>query len=1160
MEQTAAGLEEAIQVARQAVETTPEDHPNRAGWLNNLGNRLSNRYSRTRAMADLEEAIQTGRQAVEATPEDHPNRVVILNNLGLHLGNRYSRTGAMADLEEAIQIARQAVEATPENHLDRAAILNNLGLHLGDRYSRTGGMADLEEAIQSARQAVEATPEDHPDHAGWLNNLGLQLGNRYSRTGIMADLEEAIQIARQAVEATPENHLDRAAILNNLGLHLGDRYSRTGGMADLEEAIQIARQAVEATPEDHPGRAGRLNNLGTLFGDRHSRTGTMADLEEAIQIARQAVEATPEDHHDRAGWLNNLGAFLNNRYSRTGVMADLEEAIQSGRQAVEATPEDHPDRAGRLNNLGTQLSNRYSRTGTMADLEEAIQIARQAVEATPEDHPYRAAILSNLGIRLGNRYSRTGGMVDLEEAIQIARQAVEATPEDHPGRAGRLNNLGLELGNRYSRTGAMADLEEAIQSGRQAVEATPEDHPDRAGRLNNLGTQLSNRYSRTGTMADLEEAIQIARQAVEATPENHLDRAAILNNLGLHLGDRYSRTGGMADLEEAIQIARQAVEATPEDHPGRAGWLNNFGTLFGDRYSRTGAMADLEEALQLSLTALNLQGSPINERIRAGRTLLSSPRIFQSPQKACGIAETTISLVRLLAPQSLQNTDKEHLLSQAAGLGSDAAAVMLQAGRGAFAAIQMLETSCGVLMGSLYDLRTDVSGLEKRHPDLARTFISLRARLDGPAFRSPLQATAEGPLRTAQREGDQRREAAAQLEIVVQEIRGLPGFERFLLPPSEAEVCRAAEHGPIVVVNASSHRCDALIVDHSGIRSAGLPQLSRQDLERKESQSLDTLVWLWDTIVGPVLVELGLTQVAVDSAPQHVWWIPIGPLVRFPLHAAGDHLSGHRDTALDRIVSSYSSSIRAIMHGRQQRLASPTGGQQVALVAMENTPGVGCLDFAGEEIDRVRAVCESMRIKPLQPKLCREEVLSALQTCSMFHFAGHGSTHPANPLQSQLLLQDWEKDPFTVASLLETNLGTGSPFLAYLSACGTGQVLNNELINEGIHLTAAYQLAGFRHVIGTLWSVDDRLCVDMARMVYEFLQIEGVQNSGMSDEAVSRALHHAMRALRDEWRTQMEGGSNVSRQVTRDERDAVMDDVEVGKVAALWVPYVHFGV
>jgi hypothetical protein len=37
-------LEEAILVARQAVDVTPKDHPDLAGRLNNLGNKLGRRY------------------------------------------------------------------------------------------------------------------------------------------------------------------------------------------------------------------------------------------------------------------------------------------------------------------------------------------------------------------------------------------------------------------------------------------------------------------------------------------------------------------------------------------------------------------------------------------------------------------------------------------------------------------------------------------------------------------------------------------------------------------------------------------------------------------------------------------------------------------------------------------------------------------------------------------------------------------------------------------------------------------------------------------------------------------------------------------------------------------------------------------------------------
>lgn len=187
-----------------------------------------------------------------------------------------------------------------------------------------------------------------------------------------------------------------------------------------------------------------------------------------------------------------------------------------------------------------------------------------------------------------------------------------------------------------------------------------------------------------------------------------------------------------------------------------------------------------------------------------------------------------------------------------------------------------------------------------------------------------------------------------------------------------------------------------------------------------------------------------------------------------------------------------------------------------------------------------------------QPQPCRTNVLSALETCRIFHFAGRGSTHPTEPLQSQLLLDDWDREPFTVASLLETNLTSKPPFLAYLSACGTGQILDEGSVDESIHLANACQLAGFRHVVGTFWSVNDGLCVDMARMTYEFLLDEG-----MGDESISRGLHRATRRLRDQWVKGEDAGGAKSSPGT--ERDAEFRE-GWGPRRPFWVPYVHFGV
>ncbi|KAH7016383.1 CHAT domain-containing protein [Microdochium trichocladiopsis] len=868
----------------------------------------------------------------------------------------------------------------------------------------------------------------------------------------------------------------------------------------------------------------------TSIPDDEQTIPTFWQVHEHEQKSGTSVRAAANRHRDSSpsdptenDKLHQVRAC--HRYSRTTEMADLEEAIQVGQEAINAAPLDHPDRA----------SDRYSRIGVMADLEEAIRVTREAIDATPLHHPDRAILLNNLGIRLGDRYSWTGAMADLEEAIRVGREAIDATPLDNRDRAGFLNNLGTLLSDRYSRTAEIADLEEAIHMIREAIDGIPLNHPNRAGFLINLGNHLGRRYSRTTEMADLEEAIQVGQEAINAAPLDHPDWARFLNNLGVRLGARYSRNGAMADLEEAIQVGREAIDATPSDHPNRAGWLNNLGICLSDRYSRNGAMADLEEGKERFVAALR-QSAILQDR------------------QAYTIAKTTIDLIPLLTPHSLQNSDKRHLLSAAVGLSSDATAIALHANRGPAAAIELLETGRGVIAGALFE-QSDLAALEREHPDLVRSFIDLRDQLDAPA--SARSLAAEHPTLAAETEGDRRRDAGPQLAALLETIRSKSGFERFLLSASEADMLEAARHGPIVDLNVSSYRCDALVIEQSGIRLLELPHLSREALNDhvRELRTLDTLGWLWDAIVCPILNALGFTGPPSDSQWPHVWWVPTGPLTRFPLHAAGHHLRRTGETAVDRVVSSYASSVKAIIHSRRRPQHAPEAGESrnAVVVAMQNTPKQEPLKHASDEVDAVVAVCESVGLPHARPRPYKADVASALEACKMFHFAGHGSTHPTEPLESQLLLDDWDRKPFTVASLLETNLTSKPPFLAYLSACGTGQILDEGSVDESIHLANACQLAGFRHVVGTLWSVNDGLCVDMARMTYEFLRDEGIR-----DETVSRGLHRAMRTLRDQWVEFEDAGRGKSWSSGAD-RDAELRQGSEPR-RPLWVPYVHFGV
>jgi CHAT domain-containing protein len=148
---------------------------------------------------------------------------------------------------------------------------------------------------------------------------------------------------------------------------------------------------------------------------------------------------------------------------------------------------------------------------------------------------------------------------------------------------------------------------------------------------------------------------------------------------------------------------------------------------------------------------------------------------------------------------------------------------------------------------------------------------------------------------------------------------------------------------------------------------------------------------------------------------------------------------------------------------------------------------------------------------PMQEHIpTRANVLARLPGCPIAHFACHGDSHPTDPSQSLLLLHDHASAPLTVASLAPVNLDQAQ--LAYLSACRTAFTSTTDLIDEAIHLTSAFQLAGFPHVVGTLWEIDDALAVTIADTFYTALHTE---NDTIDTSRAAHALHHAVRAARD---------------------------------------------
>ncbi|MGS2646644.1 CHAT domain-containing protein [Streptosporangium sp. LJ11] len=882
----------------------------------------------------------------------------------------------------------------------------------------------------------------------------------------------------------------------------------------LSATTQLCHRILAATPADHPNRFGRLSNLGTALQTRYLRGGVPDDLDNAIDALREAVDAAPADnHHARPGVLSNLGGALQTRFLRSGVLDDLDSAIEAGRQAIAATPADDPVRAGFLSNLGRALRFRFEHRGALADLDAAVKISLQAVDAAPADHPERTLYLSNLGNALVSRYQRNGNVADLETAVNTLREAAAATPADHPDHASRLSDLAIALHARFRDSGVTADLDSALDVGREALDATPADHPNRPAMLSNLGNALMSRYER----------------------------------------DR-----NMADLETAVNSFREAANAAPADDPNLIKHLFNLGSALMGRFERSTAQADWDAALQAHAQAASVTTAAPSARIWAGRAAAPLAAGAQQLGLAADLAEEAVRLLPEVAPRHLEPGDQRYAIGTFAGLASEAASIILEdqaasAGERAVRALRLLEIGRGVLLSQALHTRNDLTDLRERHPHLATRFVDLRDLLDQPpeAFTpDPASTPLDDPADALRRTIQDRRHLAGAFTDLLAEIRGLEGFGSFALPPATEQLLAQAVDGPVVVFNISVIRSDALLLTVGGVTSLRLPGLDEDtviDMIDAFRQALratgapgpraarilaqttirQILEWLWENATGPVLDALGYHRPPPPGRPwPRVWWVPGGLLGQLPIHAAGHHTRPadprHR-TVMDRVVSSYTPTIGALAHARAQATTPLTAAARSLIVAMPTTPGLpgdGLLPQVPAEAAmlRTRLPNPMLLTEPATPGDApadlptKNNVLAHLLDCAIVHFACHGYTDPSDPSASRLLLHDHHNDPLTVAGLAPVALDHAH--LAYLSACSTAVTAAADLLDEAIHLSSAFQLAGFPHVIGTLWQIDDEVAVTVADAFYATLATApGV----LETRQAAHALHHAIRTIRDRY-------------------------------------------
>ncbi|MFI7273867.1 CHAT domain-containing protein [Streptomyces sp. NPDC049879] len=1039
-------LADAVKAGRAAVAVSKAADPRYASHLSSLGNTLYDDFTRTRHVPAIDEAVSLHRRALAALPDDHPERVPTQSNLANALLARATADPAAPDeglVTEAVLVGREVVRATPDGHPRLASYLVNLAAGLLTLLRARPSQVVADEAADTYDRALRALPYKHP-----------------SRAGIEANRRLAHQIRTALTAAGPATHEPAPP---PLGTATADRllaqYETTGAAADLDRALEIYRTAYASTLDPAARRETGVK-LATALWSLAERTGARADLDSSLDLFAALLAEIPDGDPLAGTARTSLGSLHRLRWESGGDPADLDSAITHQRAAIADAPAGHPMRALRLDALASALMLRFEAYGDTGALEEALTARTQAFALAGILSPQGPGIASNLALGLRLRPDAT--RADLDEAVTHARAAVTATPPGHLLHTRFVSNLAVVLSARHALTGETADAEEAARHAAQAVAATPLDHPNRVSRLGALAGARAQLHEAAPTPGGLDDLIRAARQADEATPPGHVAHTHLRS---LH----------------AWALARKAVATGDGD-----------------------LLADAEETLRQAATD---PAGPVGARVSAARRWAAAAHLGHGPRAALGPFALAVDLLARTAPRRIGRTDQERHLASYGGLASDAAACAVACGEPE-RAVELLEAGRGVLLAQAFDTRGDLTLLREAHPEAAGRLDGLRAVLD--------------PVGPGTPTADDRYAAATAWDDLVADIRSRPGFARFLLPPAPADLLAAlGDRATAVVVNISGLRSDALLLAHGRVTSLPLPGMdlrtvttrtgaflaavagaadpaaSRAERVAHQQTVRDTLAWLWRDLAEPVLTALGHTAPPPDAAGEwpRMCWIPTGPLTALPLHAAEAAESREQAGAavLDRVVSSYAPTLRSLLRTPAAPSAMPPDAGPL-VVALSRTPGARDLPHVEDEAAHLASRPGARLLTGTGAT--RAAVLTAIPHHDWLHLACHAQS------PDTVLLHDHAARPLTVPDISALRLPSAR--LAYLSACSTTRARAG-LDDEAVHITGAFQLAGYPHVVGTLWPVSDRIAPETAAAFYA---------AWAAGADPARALHDAVRAVR----------------------------------------------
>ncbi|EHA19678.1 hypothetical protein ASPNIDRAFT_52980 [Aspergillus niger ATCC 1015] len=966
-------------------------------------------------------------------------------------------------------------------------------------------------------------PQAFNDIFGALQSSFLDVG----RTQYLDRLNQELSHFEGLLDDLPVDHVTRPNVLDMAGLLLKFRRNLTGSIADLGRSIAYLQLAVLLRPDEPTFR----QHYVMALGDRANRASHGSDLNVASDELKSALASPHWSETQRMDLADIVIRAYLTRYENTQDISDLETACdiilqRDGFSQIDPYTEAqyldaqhllwsmrHGDLGGNPKSVGSDI--KQEELLQREHLDMIISTTEKALLTIPQNDQRHANLLELLSIRYYRLFCHTSELKDLDSAISRAEKALSLSQSKAPfyTLTPRLH-LTIFLMDRWYRKHDIADVYEAASHNWAAIGAAPPYDVLRTILFVNACKILNAQYSVTKDIEYLEFGIT----RLESLRNDSLERLSgafkldYFYELGRLYETKFGVTGTLQDMEQTIDLFGRAVASIPKGNPPKAEMTLKLGMLWLRKYHLTKNIEDVRTGYtQLAESTFASDASPLT-RVLSASQMIDILTHNGDWATACVFAEWFLPSLVHASGREVERDDQIYINRQVRGLGSRICAALCRLDFPVEAVLK-LEFARGRIMGHLIDAQSDISSLQAVEPKLAEEYESLRQRAFDKSLSSAFQDTPQSQSRH-----DYFRELA-QCEG---RIRQITGFEGFLQPLDWTDLPGIVQAGPIVIVNSTCVSTDAILITHLGARALNLPDMTpkappeyRQlfsrhghtragdefhldvrDIEPElspEDLTHELLTWLWYTCVKLCLDALASDGVlASGDELSRIWWIGAGAASALPFHAAGDYSNGipsNGESCLDRVISSYTPTIKALCNARQrasEALPRTRDTSSLLVVAMPETPEHGALYGVRQEVKGIiHSAGHALQIKEMQGPSAAD-VLSHLQnnTTEMVHFACHGYSDPVNPMDSHLVLQKPQQqegvpsstvlvpDQLKLSALLDTKAISRS-WIAYLSACSTAEGKDQSLRDEALNIANGFLVAGFSHIIGSLWAADD---------------------------------------------------------------------------------------